>query len=710
MNNKIKNLIFVLVLAGLLAASASVTLTWAAEMAVQPSAYSAVPVTPPNKTGLALPLQQTDNLTINDIIGATYDPATGELIVIGQVLDNPDLPSMDYDDVKENLVVALRALHSAPESPAVTIDPIPGNPNASYHRVEFFGNITNTHYGYVFFESDRLLKTYSQGRDNLNSNNPFSSTVPGYNSFFDRWVDSQDTAYTSLIRWWLTSSLHLRVDAVNSQTILFSNTQVILNWELMAGTSTPKMTTAANAFQAHFNANYNQFAAEQHNRFENNALAELPQLYKLYGIAYWSSVEDKVPLSVHGINGGWLDHYPLINTPTPLTTPVVSRTRSFTEGMIIHTVIVTGGAATTPPQSKVADLYATQSGLDALNDKPDLQIRSWHCCLGGDSSPFGDGTATCRPAVAMAFNLSDNLTQDHSFEGGPDSALWVQNPGGDWDLIVEDIGHRGNYGVYLGGLDDVDEHIYQQITMPISATHPRLSYYWAMFSNETASLPATPRAAGESDLPPFVTVNLPQAVLPLHLKRTSNPVERAGDKDISIATAYDFLYGQILDTNDNVLQTLQVISNEDIRNQWQLSSFSLDGYQGQTIRVRFRATNDFSNPTIFYIDDVSLDVDPIVKVELPDTKYILTGQVIHSGAALANVRLTTSHGLSTTTNASGRYTFTNLLADTYTLTPNLAGYVFSPANRTVSVPPNQGNINFAGTKILKNIYLPILIK
>lgn len=67
------------------------------------------------------------------------------------------------------------------------------------------------------------------------------------------------------------------------------------------------------------------------------------------------------------------------------------------------------------------------------------------------------------------------------------------------------------------------------------------------------------------------------------------------------------MYVQILDTNNNVLQTLQTISNDDTRGVWQSAGFSLDAYKGQTIRVRFRVTNNVSNPTGFYVDDVTLD-------------------------------------------------------------------------------------------------------
>jgi hypothetical protein len=67
------------------------------------------------------------------------------------------------------------------------------------------------------------------------------------------------------------------------------------------------------------------------------------------------------------------------------------------------------------------------------------------------------------------------------------------------------------------------------------------------------------------------------------------------------------MYVQILDTSNSVLETLQTVTNDDIRNQWQAEGFSLDAYKGQTIRVRFRATNDGANHTAFLVDDVSLD-------------------------------------------------------------------------------------------------------
>ena len=66
----------------------------------------------------------------------------------------------------------------------------------------------------------------------------------------------------------------------------------------------------------------------------------------------------------------------------------------------------------------------------------------------------------------------------------------------------------------------------------------------------------------------------------------------------------------------------------------------------------------------------------------------LSGLVLdNTGLPLSGVTVAHLSG-STTTNASGNYTFNGLLPGTYTLLPSLAGYAFTnPSNHTVTVPP-----------------------
>jgi uncharacterized repeat protein (TIGR03803 family) len=72
------------------------------------------------------------------------------------------------------------------------------------------------------------------------------------------------------------------------------------------------------------------------------------------------------------------------------------------------------------------------------------------------------------------------------------------------------------------------------------------------------------------------------------------------------------------------------------------------------------------------------------------TMFTLSGQVTLGGTGLSGVTITLSGAASatTTTNASGNYTFSEP-AGTYTLTPSLSGYTFTPASQPVTLSANQ---------------------
>jgi hypothetical protein len=72
--------------------------------------------------------------------------------------------------------------------------------------------------------------------------------------------------------------------------------------------------------------------------------------------------------------------------------------------------------------------------------------------------------------------------------------------------------------------------------------------------------------------------------------------------------AYDFLYVEVRNTSGTLLQTLATYSNRNktTPGNYSQKSFSLAAYRGQTIRLQFRCTTDYSLSTTFRIDDVSL--------------------------------------------------------------------------------------------------------
>jgi Carboxypeptidase regulatory-like domain len=86
---------------------------------------------------------------------------------------------------------------------------------------------------------------------------------------------------------------------------------------------------------------------------------------------------------------------------------------------------------------------------------------------------------------------------------------------------------------------------------------------------------------------------------------------------------------------------------------------------------------------------------------LTNATYSISGTVATSGgSALAGVTITLSGAASgtTTTDANGNYNFGGLANGSYTITPSLTGYTFSPAYLTVSI--SDGDVageNFTGT-------------
>jgi len=82
--------------------------------------------------------------------------------------------------------------------------------------------------------------------------------------------------------------------------------------------------------------------------------------------------------------------------------------------------------------------------------------------------------------------------------------------------------------------------------------------------------------------------------------------------------------------------------------------------------------------------------------------YSISGRVVDpSGNPIPGVTISDHTGRTTTTGSDGRYILSGLAAGTYTITPAKSGYIFSPASRTVTVPPDGIGVDFVGTISLK---------
>ena len=85
--------------------------------------------------------------------------------------------------------------------------------------------------------------------------------------------------------------------------------------------------------------------------------------------------------------------------------------------------------------------------------------------------------------------------------------------------------------------------------------------------------------------------------------------------------------------------------------------------------------------------------------------YSISGSVsIQGGGALpggATITLSGAANGTTTTDATGAYTFNNLAAGTYTVTPSFTGWTFSPASSSQTITnANITNVNFTATSVV----------
>jgi len=121
--------------------------------------------------------------------------------------------------------------------------------------------------------------------------------------------------------------------------------------------------------------------------------------------------------------------------------------------------------------------------------------------------------------------------------------------------------HGGTGYIYLGAANNTSGAWYQQVTIP-SGTSPSLNFWLSVSSDETTT-----------------------------------------------TTQYDRLFIEVRSASGSLLATLATFSNlnEAAAGNYTLrGAYSLASFAGQTVRIQFRSTTDFTLPTTFRVDDVSV--------------------------------------------------------------------------------------------------------
>jgi len=163
-------------------------------------------------------------------------------------------------------------------------------------------------------------------------------------------------------------------------------------------------------------------------------------------------------------------------------------------------------------------------------------------------------TNTPRPAPTNTPAPVGNIVVNPGFESGP-GVGWSESSSSGYEIIDTVRPHSGSYSADECGYNSCTDYVRQQVTVPSNAS---LRYWWYMTSSEGST------------------------------------------------TAYDYFRVQVYSTSGTLLGTLRTWSNTSARNVWSQDTLSLAAYAGQTVVLRFTTTTDYTMPTNFFVDDVSV--------------------------------------------------------------------------------------------------------
>ena len=147
--------------------------------------------------------------------------------------------------------------------------------------------------------------------------------------------------------------------------------------------------------------------------------------------------------------------------------------------------------------------------------------------------------------------------------------------------------------------------------------------------------------------------------------------------DTGYPTAADQVQAEVSTNGSTWTSVGAAVNRYDGSTGWSQATVDLSAYRGQSVELGLLGTSEYGND--LYVDDVA-----IAGSSSGAATYAVAGTVTLGGSALSGV--TISDGSTTAlTSSSGAFTLAGLPDGTYTLTPSLSGYTFTPATDTVTV-------------------------
>lgn len=232
--------------------------------------------------GVSLSKTAELQLSLADITGAAFDPATGQIVLFGP--EERYLPQVDVDD----LAVAVRSVYgigNSPQDPGISLNFSPDCPGQIKARYD--GATAHTAFGRTIFEADYLLKALAIGK-NFSTGQPFYLNVQGYSNILDRLSAHQWKGdHVELIRFWFVPEQISLVETEDHKGMVFSDARMKVMTEAWLR-GLPTDLQACREFADHLTAHYDEFAKEL------PILEKLKHLGKITAIVKWLR-ENNIP-------------------------------------------------------------------------------------------------------------------------------------------------------------------------------------------------------------------------------------------------------------------------------------------------------------------------------------------------------------------------------------------------------------------------------
>lgn len=324
---------------------------------------SEIPSMPSNVGGVYLKGAGSALEGIQSLSGIALDETTGKIILLSEEDAEIDIPPLRLDDV----VTIFRCVYDQGEAPYVSIDPDPENPRGPKMLSRHGKETENTYVGWILFETDRVMKAYSLGQDNV-TNQLVKTDIAGYQEVLDAQFDIQPGKHT-WERFWIVPAEVNKKQSQKKELTLYDiplkvkTEKMILRNGKLETDPVGKSSKGAEMFSDWFTKNYEKIAGE--NLIlppEGSGFTEPVPIFKeLQRMALITAIAEQlrdqgVPFPL------WMRDYEVKKIPTPPTTPAVTIAR---EG-INSTLTIYGGVALTTTDKSIEKVTVVPEATQIL--------------------------------------------------------------------------------------------------------------------------------------------------------------------------------------------------------------------------------------------------------------------------------------------------------------------------------------------------------